>query len=853
PLNDGEHPFTLVVTDPAGNASAPSDPYTITVDTTAPAAPVITGVLDDQAGITGNISSGGLTNDARPTISGTGEPGATVEVSSNRVPLGTAVVNASGQWTLPVTTDLPENLNTLTAKATDTAGNASPTSTPYPITVDTTAPATPAITGVLDDQAGITGNISSGGLTNDARPTISGTGEPGTTVEVSSNGVPLGTALVNASGQWTLPVTADLPENLNTLTAKATDTAGNASPTSTPYPIIVDASAPAAPAITGVLDDQGTLTGNILSGGFTDDTKPVISGTGEPGTTVEIFSNGTPLGTALVNASGQWTLPVTADLPQTLNTFTAIATDTAGNTSGPAAPYTVTVDTSAPLAKAIVSSISKDSGSNTGDFLTHDGSAGRLITGTLSAAVTANEKVQVSLDNGNTWLDAVINGPGSWSFVDNSSHAADWNIQTRVANKAGNTSVVDTQHVTLDTTPPEAPSSAVRSGDNVTVGLTGTQVQVGDSVFVTVGGQQVSHVLTQAEINAGSVVVTVPTGVTGGIQAFLVDKAGNASDIRTDASSTIEKFDLLPHDFNLQAGQSWEFDSFTLRNISGSDVYNSWTALNTGARSGLWFGHDYVNNNHAILDLKHETSSISFTHSWSDVASNYVRFMDINGNMIEQVILPVVDASFVDFTYTAPPGVLIASIEIFAEWQQNGIYIDNLKLDGGSTVIPHPEYTTITESGQYYGTQTNNEFSVADVSILSTSGSGVHGGEGIDTLKLTGQGQVLDLTLLGHKVESIEVIDLTGTGNNTLKLSLTDVLEQGGTSLFTNDGHIQMMVKGNAGDAVILDDLLANGTDPGNWANSGQVNVSGVVYEVYRHDTLDAELLVQQGVTTTLV
>ena len=121
------------------------------------------------------------------------------------------------------------------------------------------------------------------------------------------------------------------------------------------------------------------------------------------------------------------------------------------------------------------------------------------------------------------------------------------------------------------------------------------------------------------------------------------------------------------------------------------------------------------------------------------------------------------------------------------------------------------------------------------------------------TLKLTGQGQVLDLTLLGHKVESIEVIDLTGTGNNTLKLSLTDVLEQGGTSLFTNDGHMQMMVKGNAGDAVILDDLLANGTDPGNWANSGQVNVSGVVYEVYRHDTLDAELLVQQGVTTTLV
>lgn len=129
----------------------------------------------------------------------------------------------------------------------------------------------------------------------------------------------------------------------------------------------------------------------------------------------------------------------------------------------------------------------------------------------------------------------------------------------------------------------------------------------------------------------------------------------------------------------------------------------------------------------------------------------------------------------------------------------------------------------------------------------------MHGGEGIDTLTLTGQNQILDLTLLGHKVESIEVINLTGTGNNTLNLSLGDVLAQGETSLFTNDGYVQMMVKGNVGDVVNLNDVLPDGTDPGNWNAAGQVNLGGVVYEVYRHDALDAEVLTQQGVTTNLV
>ena len=869
PLNEGAHPFTLVVTDPAGNASVPSAPYTIIVDTTAPAAPAITGVLDDQVGITGNIPSGGLTNDARPTISGTGEPGATVSVSSNGVPLGTALVNASGQWTLPVATDLPQNLNPLTAIATDTAGNVSPTSTAYPITVDTTAPAAPAITGVLDDQGTITGNISSGGITNDARPTISGIGEPGATVSVYSNGALLGTALVNASGQWTLPVTTNLPENLNTLTAIATDPAGNASPPSAAYPITVDTTAPAAPAITGVLDDQASITGNILSGGTTNDTKPTISGTGEPGTTVSVYSNGAPLGTALVNASGQWTLPVATDLPQNLNTLTAIATDTAGNASPTSAAYTITVDTLPPVALAIIESMSKDSGTNHSNFITNDGSSGRVIQGSLTSALAVGEKVQVSVDGGVTWFDATLTGT-KWSALDQSSHNANWQIQTRVLDLAGNTSV-SSQSVTLDKTV-EPPTSVSWDGYNITVSFNPAGLAVGDKIHVIIDGQSGDHFLTAAEITAGTVDLpwmSSGNGNSNSIDIAIVDSTGNISSylpyIKSTTTGIIETFNSQPV-LSLTTGQTYDMNGFSLTAVATSSGTSGSTGF--GTTLGVWAEAPssralIMTGGSAItltMDPGQTYNSISFRVGDFNFAEGFqARFYDASGTLVYTTnTTPAASGLGFVVTKDLPFGLNFSSVSLTSTGTTyNAFWIDDIRMNTINYVqgAPHSPLTnqTITESAEYYGSETNNTFSINSVALLDPAGSGIHGGGGIDTLELTGQNQVLDLTNLGQKLESIEVIDLTGTGNNTLRLSLSDVLENGGTSLFTNDGKVQMMVKGNAGDQVILNDLLTNGTDPGNWANSGQVNVSGVVYDVYRHDTLAAELLVQQGVTTTLV
>ncbi|MGP0127689.1 Ig-like domain-containing protein, partial [Pseudomonas bubulae] len=63
-----------------------------------------TGVTDDVNNIVGNVMPGGLTNDARPDIHGTGAPGATVNVYADGVLLGTSTVQANGQWTVPGST-----------------------------------------------------------------------------------------------------------------------------------------------------------------------------------------------------------------------------------------------------------------------------------------------------------------------------------------------------------------------------------------------------------------------------------------------------------------------------------------------------------------------------------------------------------------------------------------------------------------------------------------------------------------------------------------------------------------------------------------------------------------------------
>ncbi|UYT44891.1 Ig-like domain-containing protein [Klebsiella pneumoniae] len=156
----------------AGNTSGHSPDFVLTVDTTV--APVSDlQVTDDVAQHTGPLTSGGLTNDATPALSGTAEAGATVTIYDGSTVLGTAVADEDGHWRF--TPDpLGEGEHRLSTTVTDVAGNTSGHSPDFVLTVDTTVAPVSDLQ-VTDDVAQHTGPLTSGGLTNDATPALSGT------------------------------------------------------------------------------------------------------------------------------------------------------------------------------------------------------------------------------------------------------------------------------------------------------------------------------------------------------------------------------------------------------------------------------------------------------------------------------------------------------------------------------------------------------------------------------------------------------------------------------------------------------------------------------------------------------
>ena len=162
--------------------------------------------------MTGTVSSGGTTDDPTLTFTGTAAAGSTVTLydTDGTTVLGTGTATG-GTWTI-TTSALSQATHSVTAKATDAAGNQGPASTAYAVTVDTTAPGTPTITSATDDVGPVTGTVSSGGSTDDATPTFTGTAEAGSTVTLydTDGTTVLGTGTATG-GTWTITTSAFEP------------------------------------------------------------------------------------------------------------------------------------------------------------------------------------------------------------------------------------------------------------------------------------------------------------------------------------------------------------------------------------------------------------------------------------------------------------------------------------------------------------------------------------------------------------------------------------------------------------------------------------------------------------------
>ena len=130
-LVERAHSFTATASDAAGNTGVASAALAVTIDTVAPAAPSIASFSTDS----GTVGDG-ITNDATLTLTGTAEANSTVKVYDGATLLGSAVANGSGAWSY-TTAALANGAHSLTATATDAAGNTGVASAALAVTIDT--------------------------------------------------------------------------------------------------------------------------------------------------------------------------------------------------------------------------------------------------------------------------------------------------------------------------------------------------------------------------------------------------------------------------------------------------------------------------------------------------------------------------------------------------------------------------------------------------------------------------------------------------------------------------------------------------------------------------------------------
>lgn len=436
PLSESTHYFTVQATNANGQGGL-SAPVGITVDLSAPAQPVITSATDDVPGMTGTLDNGALTNDSRPTLNGTGEAGATIRILDNGVEIGSATVDQSGNWRFTPNAPLESNAHIFTAVATDAAGNSSPNSTAFTLTVDTTAPQTPILTSVVDDVAGgVTGNLANGQITNDNRPTLNGTAEAGSVVSIYDGNTLLGVTSANAGGAWSFTPTTGLNDGTRTLTVTATDPAGNVSPATSGFTIVVDTLAPTVPLITSIVDDVPNNTGAIGNGQSTNDTQPTLNGTAEANSAVSIFDNGALVATVNANASGNWSWTPTAALGQGSHAYSVSAADAAGNVSAASPSTTIIVDTIAPGAP--------------GNLVIN--ATGNRVTGTAEAGST----VTITSETGVVLGTATADGTGSFTATLTPAQTNGQPLLAFAQDKAGNTGIA-AGFTAPDTRVPEAP------------------------------------------------------------------------------------------------------------------------------------------------------------------------------------------------------------------------------------------------------------------------------------------------------------------------------------------------------------------------------------------------------------
>ncbi|ECQ4442129.1 Ig-like domain repeat protein [Salmonella enterica] len=522
-LSDGSHDVTVKVEDIAGN-TASSSAYNFQI-VTQTQKPTIELVND-----TGVDNTDHIINEKNPALTGTAAPYSTVKLYIDGALIAEVRTNKDGRWeyTLKADQGLVDGDHRITASVEDIAGNIAH-SDPFLISVDT-AISIPIVSLSPDSDLG----ISDDNLTNIVKPTLHLKDIDPDIISVqvwdAMSDTQIGVATQQPDGSWAYTFTSDLTEGLHQVYVKVEDIAGNKA-NSAIFDFTIDTTV-STPVISLLSKDDTGVTGDNL----TNINKPgfAISGVDADAhrVVVQVMHNGVSEEIELSHLNGSWLFIPGNTWADGSYTLTVKVEDKAGNTNY-SAPLTVVIDTQIAIDGV---ELVNDSGVK-GDNMTNDDRPHFRVT-----VPTDVNEVRLSIDGGNSWVQATPGVAGSWEYIWPTDLAdGQYTLTVEATDKAGNT-VTKTIDFAVDTTlsvPVIVLDSADDTGiqgDNMTNSTQPTfalQHIDDDAVRVTVSVEHGGVTTTfDATKGTGGWTFTPPTSWADGdytLSVSVEDKAGNTS------------------------------------------------------------------------------------------------------------------------------------------------------------------------------------------------------------------------------------------------------------------------------------------------------------------------------------
>ncbi|HGY9603823.1 TPA: Ig-like domain-containing protein [Enterobacter roggenkampii] len=813
-LADGaRYQVSVSAQDSAGNSASAT--HGISVDTTAPVVSIGTLSVDDM------LNAAEAQQPLTVHGSSSAEAGQTVTVTLGGKTY-TALVGSDGTWTLDVPAAdlaaLSQGALTVTASVNDKAGNSGQTT--HTLTVDTVAP-TVTISTVADDD--IVNNAE-----QLAGQTIRGTttAEQGQTVTVSFNGHSY-QATVGADGSWSVFVPGrdflGLSDGEYTITASVSDRAGN--PGSATHDVTLNGDVPTITINTFAQDD--------IVNAAEHGTPLVVSGTtnAPAGQTVTLTLNGKTYA-AIVQNDGTWSYTVSsADVAALADGGSYVINAQVSNTIGNSASdnHTVTVDLTAPSMGISIDSLQNDTGLSATDFITNDSQV--VVNGSLTAQLGNNEKAQISLDGGVTWIDLTVAGT-TWRYADGRTLTdGTYQYQVRVIDNAGNVGATDSQDVVIDLTKPAATTITV---DSITqdTGLSGSDFITSDnqiSLKGTLGAALGSGDHAQISLDGG--VTWIDVSVSGlswtyvdgrkladgdyNYQLRVIDDAGNISatasqvvtidTVAPDASKTIA-IDSISDDTGLSSSDFITRDtSLTLHGSLGATLADGEYAQISLDGGVTWQNVIVTGNSWYYVDSRTLGNQ---THDY------YVRVVDAAGNVGASAHQQVtVDTIAPDAAIT----VSVDNITVDTGFDNNDFLTSSTSYTLHGTLgaeLGAGEYVQVSMDGGttwVYATVSGTQWSYSDTRTL-TDGSHNY------------QVRVVDQAgNVGATTSQAVTVDTQAPQYGVTIDSISDDTGQSGSDFITMDTTLTL--NGSLGSALASDERVQISLDGGNtWLDTTVTN-----------------------------